>query len=99
MQFTPNVSLYRLLSAAVDTVVAERSDYCGLGLVDYELLPHLNRLDQAFIARVQRYSERVPCDIVALEDGAAIVHTDDGARCIGRAVRFRDGVRSVIEAM
>jgi len=46
MQFGQNVSLYRLLSCDVERVLAERGEYTGLGLVDYELLPHLNRLDQ-----------------------------------------------------
>ena len=98
MQFTANVSLYRLLSSTVDVVVGERAAYAGLGFAGYELLPHLNTLDAAFVDKVQRYSARVPCDIVALEDGAAIVHESvDRFRCIGRAVRFREGVRTAIE--
>ena len=97
MQVTPNVSLYRLLSEPVTTVIAERDSYAGLGLVTYELLPHLNRLDQTFLDKVQRYSERVPCDIVELEDGAAMIHTSEGeVRCVGRGARFRNGVRTEI---
>ena len=99
MQFTTNLSVYRLLSEAVDTVIVERDEYGALRVVRYEFLPHLNRLDQAFLAKVQRYSERVPYDIVALEDGSAMIHWQaEDARCIGRGVRFRGGVKSVIEA-
>ncbi len=98
MQFTANVSLYRLSSETVDAVVTERRHYTGLGFASYELLPHLNRLDPVFLGKVRRYSERAPCDIVALEDGAAIIHgSGDDFRCIGRAVRFRGGVESAIE--
>jgi peptidase E len=99
MQLTANVSLYRLLSESVDAVVEGRPDYAGLGFADYELLPHFDKLDAAFVENVRRYSEKVPCDIVALEDGAAIIHRSSGAfRCIGGAVRFRGGVRNAIEA-
>jgi peptidase E len=97
-QFAANLSLYRLLTSTVDVVVGEHAAYAGLGLAGYELLPHFNTLDPAFVDKIQRYSERVPCDIVALEDGAAILHeTSDRFRCVGGAVRFRGGVRSVIE--
>src|SRR5262245_4629999 len=98
MQFTANVSLYRLLATPVDVVVDEHAAYAGLGVARYELLPHVNTLDPAFVDKVQRYSERVPCDIVALEDGAAILHESGRRfRCVGRAVRFRDGVAAAIE--
>lgn len=97
MQFTQNLSLYRLLSEPFDTVMAERNRYAGLGIVSYELLPHLNRLDAEFLDNVQRYSERIPCDIVALEDGAAMIHTEADARCVGRGMRFRGGFRTEIE--
>src|SRR5262245_25016855 len=45
MQFTANVSLYRLLTATVDAVVGEYAAHAGLGVVGYELLPHVNTLD------------------------------------------------------
>jgi hypothetical protein len=99
MQLTKNVSLFRLLSGTVDDVVRAHAEYDGLSMVGYEILPHLNRLDASFLERVRRYSELVPHDVVALEDGAAMMH--DGAsspRCIGRAVRFRRGIESPIDA-
>ena len=98
MQFTANVSLYRLLTSTVDEVVGDHAAHSGLGFVGYELLPHLNTLDAAFVDKVRRYSERVPCDVVALEDGAAVLHErGDRFRCVGRALRFRDGVRTAFE--
>jgi peptidase E len=98
MQFTNNLSLFRLLTKTVSDVVAERDEYDALGMVDYELLPHVNRLDAPFMAKVQHYSERVTNDVVALEDGAALLHEDQGSyRSVGRAVRFRGGVRTDIE--
>jgi dipeptidase E len=99
MQFTQNVSLYRLLSCTVERILAERGEYAALGLVDYEILPHLNRLDQPFLEKVARYSQGVPHDVIALEDGSAVICADGQEfRCVGRAERFRGGVRSPIHA-
>lgn len=99
MQLTRNVSLFRLLSGSVDEVVSNRVEFDGLDLVGYEILPHLNKHDASFLEKVRRYSELVPHDVVALEDGAAMVFDDDGdCRCFGQAVRYRGGVRESIEA-
>ena len=97
MQLTKNVSLYRLLSGPVDEVVAEHGRFDALGLVGYEILPHLNRHKPMFQERVQRYSERVPHDIVALADGA-VAFSDDHAdcHCFGQGERYRRGVRVAI---
>jgi len=98
MQLTANVSLFRLLTATLDEVVATRVEYEALGFVDYELLPHLNRLEPSFLETVRRYSERVAHDVIALADGAAVLHAGDGNfRCFGRAARFRNGVRASSE--
>ena len=98
MQFTRNVSLYRLPSEPVDAVLAERHEYEGLGLVHYELLPHLNRLDATFLEKVRLYSEKVAHDVVALEDGSAMLHAPGvDPRCAGRGARFRGGVRSSMD--
>lgn len=95
MQLTSNVSLYRLLSGGVEEVSAGRSECDGLGLVGYEILPHLNRHDAAFLEKVRQYSERVEHDIVALEDGAAVVaDTAIHYKTLGTAARFRRGVQT-----
>jgi dipeptidase E len=92
MQLTKNVSLFRLQSAALDDVLATHSSYAALEVVEYELLPHLNRLAPAFVEGVRRYSESMPHDIVAMADGAALVYEkSDVYRAVGRVVRFRQG--------
>ena len=98
MQLTKNVSLFRLLNATLEEVCASRAEYEALGLVGYEMLPHLNRLEPPFLETVRCYSERVTHDIIALADGAAVFHESaDDYRCVGHAMRFRNGVISSIE--
>ena len=92
MQLTRNLSIFRLLTTPLDEVVAQREEYDGIGLVDYEILPHLDRHEPSFIQIVQRYSACVEHDIIALADGAAMVHTRaDKYSVIGRAALFRGG--------
>jgi dipeptidase E len=98
MQFTKNVSLFRLLTATLDEVMANRGEYAALGVVDYEILPHLNRCEPSFLETVRRYSERVAHDVVGLADGAALLHEGDDYRCVGQAAIFRGGAMSPIEA-
>lgn len=99
MQFTQNVSLFRLINKPLDEVLAEHDEYKALGLVDYELLPHLNKLDAPFLDKVQSYSAGVAHDIVALADGAVLIHAEaDAFRCVGQVLRFRDGVQMPIES-
>lgn len=99
MQLTQNLSLYRLVTSDVDDVIAARHAYEGLGVVDVEFLPHLNRHAPSFMAKVQQYSETVPNDIVALEDGGALWWADQGdISCAGRGIRIRHGVVSPLEA-
>ena len=98
MQLTRNLSLFRLLSAPLDEVCGQHAKYEALGLVDYEVLPHLNRFEARFLETVRCYSERVAHDIIALADGAAVLHTDGGDySCVGTAARFRRGVMSAME--
>jgi dipeptidase E len=98
LQLTRNVSLFRLVTDSVDQVLTEWAEYDALELVDYELLPHLNRLDDSFLAKVRCYSEGVDHDIIGLADGAAVLHTSDGGfRCVGEAVRFRGGTIMAME--
>jgi dipeptidase E len=89
MQVTRNVSLYRLLKLPVSDVVAGRHDFEALGLVDYELLPHLNRLAPSMLEAVRQYSEHLDHDVIGLSDGAALLHEDGEVRCTGVTMRFR----------
>ncbi len=98
MQFTKNVSLFRLLNVALDEVFENRSEYEALGIVDYEILPHLNRFEPSFLEIVRRYSERVDHDVIGLADGAAVLHrSSDNYRCVGKATRFHKGVMTPID--
>lgn len=95
MQLTSNVSLFRLLSGSVEEVNASRFEFEGLDLVGYEILPHLNRHDSAFLEKVRQYSELVEHDIVALEDGAAVVaDTASTYKSLGQGARFYRGVQT-----
>jgi len=98
MQLTSNVSLFRLLSETLDAVVAARHEFGGLEIVGYEILPHLNKHDASFLEKVRRYSELVPAEVVAVEDGAALIIDGSGdCKCVGVAVRFRGGVQGPVE--
>ena len=95
MQLTANVSPFRLLSEPLESVVSSRADFEALGLAAFELLPHLNRHDAAFLEKVRRYSELVPNDVIALADGAALIRAEDGAwYCSGAGARFSRGLKS-----
>jgi peptidase E len=97
MQFTKNVSLFRLLSTSLDEVIATHSEYEAAGIVTYEILPHLNRHAPSFLELVRRYSEHVAHDVLGLADGAALLYKkSDNYTCLGRVVRFRKGVASEI---
>jgi len=98
MQLTRNVSLFRLRSMPLEEVFANRGKYKALGVVGNELLPHVNRFEPPFLETVRRYSERVAHDVIALADGAAVLHTSsEDYRCVGQAVRFRKGDMARIE--
>lgn len=97
LQLTPNVSIYRLLHATLDDVLTHRAQLGGLGLANVELLPHANRHPPAFLSLVVQYSQRIPHDILALDDGAAVIQERaDTCRCVGRVMRYRDGVSTPI---
>lgn len=98
LQLTRNVSLFRLVAEPLDQVFADHREYEGLNFVGYEFLPHLNRLESSFLDKVRGYSERLTHDIIALADGAAVLHTtSDDFQCVGEAARFRSGVMMPIE--
>lgn len=94
MQLSMNVSLFRLLAGEIDDVVAVRQHFTGLGTVGFEFLPHLNRHDAAFMDKVVQYSRSLPCDVLALEDGAALFVTEEDVSVSGCGMRIRRGVVS-----
>jgi dipeptidase E len=98
MQFTKNVSLFRLHNVALDEVFENHSEYEALGVVDYEILPHLNRFEPSFLEIVRRYSELVDYDVIGLTDGAALLYQcSNDYRCLGKATRFHKGVMTPID--
>ena len=98
MQLTKNVSLFRLGNEALDEVFENRDEYEALGIVDYEILPHMNRFEPSFLEIVRRYSERVDHDVIGLADGAAVLHrSSDNYWCVGQAIRFHRGVMTPID--
>jgi len=100
MQLTPNLSLFRLLTNAVDEVLDERAAYDAMGAVGHEILPHLNRHSGGFLGEVDRYSQGIGIDILGIEDGAVVIHEADGREhYAGRVLRFRRGVRTIIDGV
>lgn len=100
MQLTPNVSLFRLRNATIDDVLANRAAYTALGVVTYEIVPHLNRCEPTFLEQVRCYSERVDHDVIGLADGAALLHTSQtDYQCVGQVQRFRKGVVNAMEPL
>ena len=92
MQFTKNVSLFRLLTISLDKVLAERHEYEALGKVNFEIVPHVNRLEASFLEKVRCYSERIAHDVIGLADGAAVLFANsDDYLCTGHVTRFRKG--------
>jgi peptidase E len=89
---TPNVSLFRLHTESVAEVVATRGRFAALGAVTFELLPHANRVDTAFLDKVRRYTEQTATDVVAVADGAAVFATSsDAFEHVGPITRYRGG--------
>ena len=98
MQLTKNVSLFRLVNNPLEKVLAERKEYDALGIVEYEVLPHLDRLASSFLEKVRRYSERMDHDVIGLADGAALLCISiDKYFCDGLVTRFRKGEVKLIE--
>jgi peptidase E len=89
---TPNVSVLRLEHEPLDHIMATRGRYGALAAVPYELLPHANRREQAFLDRVREYSAHVDHDVIALADGGALFHNGvDASANEGAITRYRKG--------
>ena len=99
MQFTKNVSLFRLVTETVEQVIREHPNYEGLNIVNYEFLPHYNSMESSFIEKVSEYSKGIDHDIVSITDGSAIFHNNNEIVYIGNTVRFHDGNMITIKDM
>jgi peptidase E len=97
MLLTPNVSLHRLLSEPLDTVMETRGRFDTLGAVPYEVLPHINRSEPEFLERVREYSARIAHDIIGIADGGAVFPAAGGSFAhAGEVVRFHRGERQPV---
>jgi peptidase E len=98
MQLTKNVSLYRLLTTSVRNVLAEHHEYEALGIVKFEIVPHVNRLESSILEKVRLYSERVTHDVIGLADGAALLFANSNDYLwTGQVTRFRNGEVKIME--
>ena len=89
---TPNVSLSRLQTESVDDVLATRGRFDAIGAVSFEVLPHANRWDEALRVKVQQYSAAVDSDIVAMDDGGAVLASASaGVEHVGTVTIYRRG--------
>jgi Peptidase family S51 len=91
MQFTPNISLFRLQQHSVAQVLQQRNRFAALGIVAFEVLPHSDRHPASLLNAVRSYSEGVDNDVWCLADGAALWQDATGslsaigdARCLRR---------------
>jgi dipeptidase E len=92
MLLTRNVSIFRLQHESVDEVIATRDRFDGIGAAPYEVLPHANRRDRAFMEKVRHYSSCIDHDVVTLADGAALLHTGaDRLEAVGEVHWYRAG--------
>jgi dipeptidase E len=89
MVLTRNVALFRLEGGTLADAVASHDALKAMGLLDYEVLPHANRFGAALRDELGGYARRVGCDVIALHDGAAIIHaTAADYGCIGTVTRY-----------
>jgi len=75
MLLTRNVALFKLEGGTFSDAVASHDALTATGLLDYEMLPHANRFGVAVIEQLGEYARRVACDVITLNDGAAMIHT------------------------
>jgi peptidase E len=92
MQFTRNISLFRLTAHSLQDVLTQRANHRALGLVPFEILPHFDRQPAELVEAARRYSEHVDHAIWCLADGAALIATSDHAPAtIGAVSCLRGG--------
>jgi dipeptidase E len=93
LQLTKTVAIYKSFIGGLNGIT--QSDYAGLSalsLVDFEFLPHYNRLSQDFIDTVKAYSVKFASLIYACRDGDGILVQDHRIELIGNVIRIENGV-------
>ena len=97
LQFTKNISVFRLIELEVDEVIVQWSEYKALDIVPYEFLPHLNVHSESFLEKVRLYSQAIDHPIIGVEDGGALIHKSiNEYQVVGRASIFRHGDIEII---
>ena len=92
MFLTSDVSVFRLQTEDVSSVLNRQGRAQAAGIVPYEFLPHLNRLSSAFLEKVRTYSRGTSCEVIAVNDGGALIHTSaQESRIIGNGRKFVKG--------
>ena len=78
-------------------MLSERREFDALGMVDYEILPHVNRLESSFLEKVRCYSEHIDHDVLGLPDAAALLYKKShDYLCAGQVTRFSRGEMNLI---
>jgi dipeptidase E len=91
MLLTQNVALFKLEGGTFADALAARDQLGALAFVDYELLPHANRFDAALVGNLRDYAHGASCNVMALNDGAAVLHTTaSDYECIGVVARYTE---------
>jgi len=97
MFLTADVSVFRLLAEDVASVLGGQGPAQTAGLVPYEFLPHLNRLSSEFLEKVRAYSTGTSSDLIAVPDGAALIHhSAEEYYIIGNGLKFVKGRATII---
>ena len=78
MQFTPDVSLFRLVSCSVQEVLVQRSDHRALDMVPFEIFPHFDRQPDELLDKARHYSEQMDHATWCVTDDAAVATTSGG---------------------
>lgn len=86
MQLTGNLSVFRLLSLSLDQVLDEQTDFEGLGLVPFEVIPHFNTLPMHLLATARRYAKNVDRSVWGLPDGCAVAVSHSAITPVGAAI-------------
>lgn len=74
MQLTANLSLFRLLTHPLHSVLDERPEFAGLGVVSCEVIPHADRQPESLLTAAKHYAAQVGHSIWSLPDGCAVAY-------------------------
>lgn len=92
MFLSNDVSVFRLQTEDVSSVLNHQGRAQGAGIVPYEFLPHLNRLSSEFLEKVRSYSRGTSSEVIAVPDGGAVIHLSaQESHILGSGMKFVKG--------